>query len=185
MEKEVLNEINIKLRASIAVTTQNLQVSYEIENRSKEDIYVFDAMFRLEESPVIDSSLVYTVIENDLLTLFRGVLQIPEGLQVEAPDIPFARLLPTGGTHKSLIDAPAPLRFRHPYEWNDREEIRSTRKIRLQIGYVAAKDVNPRPKAKIVGQREVYYIEYRQVIDVQHFLETSAQNGKMQISVQP
>jgi hypothetical protein len=185
MREAVMNENGVKLRGSVAVTPRNLQASYEIENRSGADIYILDALFQLAAQPVVDPSLAYTVIEGDLLTLFRGFLRIPEGLQVEAPDIPFARLLPAGGILKGIIDAPLPLRFHHPYEWPDKPEIRPTHKVRLRVGYVAAKELNPRPVAKRVGAAELYYLSYRQVIDVQSFLETPEQEATVPILVKP
>jgi hypothetical protein len=181
-----MNEDAVKLHGSIALTARRLQASYEIENRSGEDIYVFDAMFRLVGGqPALDASLAYTVMEVDMLTLFRGVLRIPVGLQVEAPDVPFARLLPSGRTLTSTIDAPVPLPFHQPYEWHDREETLSMRRVRLRIGYAAAKDVVPRPAAKRVNEAVVYSVGYRQVIEVQHFLETPPQGGTVPVLVKP
>ena len=185
MENELINDKNVRLRESIVVTKEGLKVAYEIDNQSNEDIYVFDLMFRLAQGPVLDSSLVYTVVEDDLLTLFLGVLRIPEGLQVEIPDVPFARRLPAKETMKSVFKAPIPLPFRQPYEWNDREEMRFTSKIRLRIGYIFEKDLNPRPVMRKIGGVELFSVGYRQTIDVQRFLESQTSEVKMRVLVKP
>lgn len=185
MNQVIMNDNSVSLRCSFNRTAQRLQVAYKIENLSGVQIYVLDGMFRLEGEPILDSQLAYTIIEGDLLNLFRGILWIPENLQVEAPDMPFARLLLSGGKLKGVIDSPVPLAFHQPYEWNDKQELRITQHVRLRIGYLAAHEVNPPPVMKMLSGGEVFYPKYRQVINIQRFLETPAQDETLSVLVRP
>ncbi len=181
-----MNEGAITLRGSIAAADEKLRAVYEIENRSDEDVYVFDAIFRFRRGqPVIDNALVYTLIEHDSITLFRGVLRIPRGKQVEAPDVPFARFLPRGHKLTGAIDAPLPLRFHNPYEWPQHEEIRRFASARLRIGYITAQDLDPPAAAKIVSDETVYSIGYWQAIDTERFLETPVQHLEVTVRIVP
>jgi hypothetical protein len=184
VSQTTLNKVDF--RGSITATGPRFRASYEIENMLDEDIFILDVMFRLDDgSPVVDSSLFYTIIEGGLLTAFRGVIQIPEGMQVEVPDLPFARLLPAGKSLGGIIDAPLPLRFNQPYDWNDQVELRTTREVRLRIGYVIARDIDSAPPAFKLSDIEAYRLRYRDVIGVQCILETRAQSGVVDILVQP
>lgn len=180
-----INKNKIELEWSFTLTKQKLQIFYEIENLSGEDIYILDMMFHLTGKPILNSQLAYTLIKGDQLEFFRGILAIPENLFVEVPDLPFARLLRTGEKKQGIIDPPLPLIFHHPYKWNDHEELRTTHHIRLRIGYLVANKLNPQPIMKLVDGIEVYYPKYQEVVNVQHFLETSIQKGKVDILVKP
>ena len=185
MNSMMVNEMKAELQGSITLAPHQLEAAYEITNLSGEEIFVLDGLFRLEGTSKLDPSLVYTILEDDTLTLFRGLLPIPKGVQVEVPEVPYARLLPPGGTLKGTIRVSLPLPYNQPYEWNEREETRTAKKLRMRIGYVAAKDVNPRPAARTVSETEVYRLGYRQVVDIQHFLETPVQDGVIKIHVKP
>ncbi len=186
MNSGTIHAGGLELRATIAVSPPRLRVSYEVLNRSGQDIYVADAMFRLTAQGVtVDPALVYTILEDDTLTLFRGVVRIPALTQVEWPDLPFARLLPAGQTLAGTIDAAQPLDYHDPYVRPAKAELRTAAKLRLRIGWLAAKELNPPPAPKRVRGADLYRLEYFQVIDKQHLLETPLQEGSIRLRMQP
>lgn len=185
MNTTVVSEMKIELRSSMTINSHHMKVTYEIKNLSEEEIYLLDGLFRVDGSPKLDVSLVYTILEDDTLTLFRGLIEIPHGMQVEVAEVPYSRRLSTGGTLKGTIEASLPLRYNQPYGWNAREETRTARKVRLRIGYVSEKDLEQKPSAKIINGKEVYSLNYRQIVDVQHVLETPAQQEIVEIHVMP
>ena len=176
---------DIELRWSPALTGERLVVAYEIENRSQEDVYVFDAMFELKQGPRLNPSLAYTLIEGELLTLFRGVPRIPAGMQVEAPELPFARLLAAGATLSSTIDTTVPLPFNHPYQPHDHRDVRSIEGLRLRIGYARADDLIPPPEIRVIDGAKLYRVGYRAAVDVQRFLQTQPAAMAMRVVITP
>jgi hypothetical protein len=179
-----MNAGGVTIVGSLSSTDRALAGSYSIENRTGEDVYVLDVMYRLP-GPVLDDTLVYTILEADRLTLFRGVLRIPPGVQVEAPELPLARLLKAGASLTGKIDAPLPLRFSRPYQFNDTPGTRTAKTIGLRIGYVAARHLTRPPEAKKIGNVDVHRVSYRQVVDVQQFVELPHAPLQVQLSIKP
>lgn len=179
----MMNEKNIELQATIMLTAERLVATYEVRNMSDEDILVLDGLFRTEGVPVLDNSMAYTVLEGANLTLFRGVVPVPEGMQVESPEVPFARLLPAGESLKGTIEAPLPLALNDPYAMSVKEEIRSVKQARLRVGYLAAKDLDSKPGPRIIGTAKVDRVGYRQAVGIQHFAEIPFQDCVVTVHV--
>ena len=184
MDTETSDLEGVQLRASVVVSKEELRASYEVQNRSGQDIYVVDAMFRpTAAGPVLEPNLAYTVLEDDVLTLFRGIVRIPRGKQVEAPDLPLARLVAAGSSVTGTIEAPLPLAFHDPYAWPKKGEMRTAHKLRLRIGWLAAKDLDPAPAQRVVQGTELYSLRYFSAVDKQHFVETPVQDGSLMVLV--
>jgi hypothetical protein len=181
-----MSSVNVDIHAAISKSVERLEISYVLENRSSEDVYILDALFRMEHGAIVlDPSLAYTIVENDLLVLFRGVVRIPHGIQVEIPEMPLARLLKAGQKAKGEIISPLPLHYHNPYHWPEGEKTLYTRRICVRIGYVPAGGIQAPPQARKVNSTNLYRLSYREVVEGQNFSETGIQATDVHILQQP
>ena len=184
--KRTMNSEKLKLQVTLTATGNKLRMAYAAENKSGRDVYLLDAPYRLLNGyPTGDSILGYTIVERDMLTLLRGVLRIPEGLQVEIPEMPYARLLLAGQKRQGVVESSMPLAFNNPYDWVDHEQVYKVRKVRLRIGYVFMSQLAPQPESVNMDGEMVYRVTYRQVIDVQQFAETPFQDFSITLVQKP
>ncbi len=180
------NAGGLQLQATFTGGTQHLEVAYTLENKTGEDVYVFDGLFQAIPTGVaLDLSAAYTIIEDDLLTLFRGVVKIPPRVQVEAPEMPLARMLPKGEKLSGVIRAKLPLRYDYPYHWVKETKVARTLRVRLRIGCAPASAVQPLPGKAKSESETLYRIEYRQVIGIQQLVETPVQELALTVLLRP
>jgi hypothetical protein len=163
----------VRLEETLNITQSRIEIDYRLENPSSADLYVLDALFTLEDGrPAVRDSLVYTLMEGDSLRLVRAALPIPQGVQVEAPEMPYARRLPAGGTLAGRIAAPLPLRYQNPYDLSDGDTTWRCVHVRLVVGYAAASDL-PAPPARVeAGGADHYRIPYRAAMSAQKLVES-------------
>jgi hypothetical protein len=161
----------MKLEETLEVTPDRIEIAYRLENPSSADAYVLDALFTLDDGPPrIHDALVYTLVEGDLLRLVRAALVIPPGAQMEAPEMPYARRLPAGGTLTGRISAPLPLDYQDPYDLSDGDTTWRCVRVLLVVGYVPAPALDA-PPAKVDGA-DHYRIPYRAAMSAQKLVES-------------
>ena len=170
--------------ATIAATPEELSVSYYIENKGSANAYVLDALFELQDGrPRIEPSLVYTVVEGDALTLLKGVLPIPPGLQVEAPEVPYARLLAPSAALEASFRLAKPVRYRNPYHYVDEAEILSCARVRLRVGCITQQGLESLPEEVQVKEAKLYRFGYRQAVRLQKFVETPLKDDLVPVAL--
>ena len=185
MVNDVRTSDTLALQATFLSAGEQLDVSYTLDNRSDEDVYVLDRLFRVGQGGIsVDTSMVYTLVDGKMLTLFRGMVPSPYGTQVESPDVPLARLVRSGEKVTDSLRAKIPLRYDYPYQWINAPALVETHQIRLRIGYVRRQDV-PSPKPVVVNSIILYRVTYRQAREVQQLVETPHQELIMRTALQP
>lgn len=163
----------VRLEESLSVTQDRIVVDYRLENPTAVDFFVLDAIYTLEEGrPVVRDSLVYTQIQGDTLTLFRAALEIPPGVQVEAPEMPYARRLPAGSSLSGRIEAKLPLAYNNPYDFSGREETVACQRVRLVVGDIASQDLAETPAKVDLRGVDLYRISYRAAMSAQKLAES-------------
>ncbi len=166
----------VVVRATWTLGPTTLGLAYEVENRAGEDLYLLDAPFVLDHGMLTGAGFLgYMIREERVLTVCRGVLRIPDGLQVEAPEVPYARVLRSGNTVGSSVASPLPLAYSNPYEWADGKQTYHFSAIRLRIGFVRAGEWLKRSETRLLDGREVLRLHYRDIIDLQQFADSPEQ----------
>ena len=132
---------NVRLDARLAAKTgQTLAVEYRLSNLGTEAIFVLDNLLNRNDPRMgPDVTRSYTLLSGaGELVLFRGLLPVPEGLQVESPEVPYAQPLAAGQTVTRSFEFPAKLRSDHPYDDVSKAEVIEIRSLSLSVGFVAA-----------------------------------------------
>ena len=85
--------------------------AYTVENRSAYPVMVFDRVFltRPDGGRIVDADRAYIVVMADgMMLVDKLVPALPADRDVEAPEVPYARLVPAGGQLKgqALIGIP-------------------------------------------------------------------------------
>ncbi|MDD7973405.1 hypothetical protein [Roseinatronobacter alkalisoli] len=112
------DESAVRLQIEWSLAEDHLAARYNVENRSSETLLVFDRLYRTarsgERSVVPD--LAWRWLEADgRYIVAKYVPPIPEGMLLEAPELPYARLLPPGERLTGQVLLPVPLDEKWPY----------------------------------------------------------------------
>jgi len=164
---------SVQIGATLEVNDRQMSLVYRLRNASDVDLYVMDALFELKEGEVrIHDGLAYTLIDGRRLTLLRGVLAIPPNVQVEAPEMPYARLLPAHGTLDGRFQSSLPLEYNNPYDFSGGMATFDCTVVTLRIGYLSSRELSAPPR-RVPGRQESFFkIDYREAIQVQQLVET-------------
>jgi hypothetical protein len=95
-----------------------LEVSYRLVNHTRDDLCVFDKLYRtkLSGERVLDEHMAYVLLEDPAtLRLTRSVIAIPAGLKVEYPEVPYVTVLAPGKSLEGKVLLPVPVPETHPY----------------------------------------------------------------------
>jgi hypothetical protein len=172
----------LELDGKLQALDKEIVVSCRLINRGAEDLYIFDALYKVEDDKVVsDPALIYTVIQNQSLTLFKGVLEIPEGLQVEIPDVPYGRLLKSGQQYSTTFSVPVPVPYNNPYDFEEEEGFVVCEEVRFRIGYAGAASLKTEPKSIRLGAETLHKVRYHDVIGVQQFVETAPRKQRIAV----
>lgn len=112
--------ISLRLTADIRLTDKPaLVVRYRLENESREEVCVFDRFYRTLPSGerILDDDLAYVLFEDGrVIHVTRSAMRIPDGLKVESPEVPYARVVGPGQSVEGQVVVPVPVREVRPYQ---------------------------------------------------------------------
>ena len=174
----------IALDAELQLHQGRLLWRYHFRNASAHELVLMDLLFRLDPAPVLDATLAYTLIEDPVLTLFRGVLAVPPGVQVETPDMPLGRRVAAATVATGHVDLSLPLRLQHPYQWPPGPGSRRFDRLRLRLGFVVAADLAP--SSLQAASRDLHGVQalslrYRDVLPVQQVVQTPERQQSVEL----
>ncbi|MER3416570.1 MAG: hypothetical protein C4297_10210 [Gemmataceae bacterium] len=159
-------------------TPQQLHVSYRLQNKTNGDLCVFDRLYRTQPSGerIMDENMAYILFEKQVtLHITRSVIRIPDGLKVEYPEVPYARLLAAGATLEASFLLAVPVVEVHPYLeplMSDRAKERSCKSVYFSLGIAPKKpDLNLR-ELTAVG-KGIYAADYGPALMLQQVLKSS------------
>lgn len=140
------NTMNMPLNAKASFAGDKLQVSYSLTNSTAEDVLVFHALYTAKNgTAAVNEHLVYTTIENETLVVWKSVVPIPLGTQVEVPDVPYGTVLKAGSVLREVIKLNVPLRYHNPNSIVFKAEEVACKRITLRVGYAPLSSLNPAP----------------------------------------
>lgn len=172
----------VKLNAKAEIVGKNLNVSYEAENLSNEDVYLWDGMIGFDgPEKVVDHDRAYVFFEEpNTVRLIRANLPLPTTFKVGVKQILFARLLKARSNLSAKFSLLFPVREHSPYYEpmkEDEQELKKCSKIRLLVAWTLPKagmkiderDINGEKWFKIRG---VWDPPYQEVLEQFIPLET-------------
>jgi hypothetical protein len=157
LKQNSMNEDAIKqvvMRATAQDTSEALLISYEVENLSDRDLYLWDGMVGFEgTNKVVDKDTAYVFFEEPAtVRVLRADLPLPKLRRVGKKQILFARLLAAKTKLTGTIKLKHPVREDSPYyepPAEDDTEVKKCSRIRLLVGWTAPRqgmqitEVNP------------------------------------------
>jgi hypothetical protein len=111
--------LDASLTAEITlIDPQHLGVTYRLENTGRDELLVFDRLFRTAPSGerALDETMAYVQLQPpDLIHVTRSTIPIPPGVKVEHPEVPYASILAPGKSLSGKAVVAVPVREDHPY----------------------------------------------------------------------
>lgn len=168
-----VNENSVALDCRIAESgPQELHIQYRLVN-SGPAIYVLDHILnRVDGSLGPDARRAYTfVTDHSQLVLLKGLLPVPDGLQVELPEVPYASFVDANSAIANAFDIPRVLSYDNPYDYEFRREVIVIKRAVLRIGFVPADAVAGRGQEVKMAGKTLFRFQYRDLIGRQRFVE--------------
>jgi hypothetical protein len=142
MSEDTIKQVTIT--ATAENTAEALVVSYQVENKTDQALYLWDQMIGWKgNEKVIDHDIAYVFFEEPkTVRLIRADLPLPQLRLVGRKEIPYARVLPPRGTLSGKIVLKHPVKEYSPYYEPMTEEGRELRKcseVRLMVGWTPPK----------------------------------------------
>lgn len=142
---EELNLTGVTLQAKAEQSESQLTVEYEVENHSKQVIYLWDRMVGYnEDGQIIDPDIAYIFFdEPKTVDIIRADLPPPQKIRVASKEIPFVRTIDARSKVAGKIVLALPLVEFSPYYPPAEEENMETRHcsmIRLLLGWSEFRD---------------------------------------------
>ena len=121
--------------------TQSFRVDYRVTNTGNESVFILDQILNRSDGRMgPDPSRAYTLLgATGELVLFKGMLPIPDGLQVESPEIPYAQLLDAGKSATGSFEMSKIIPYDNPYDYEGAAEAIEIKSVTLQVGFVPSR----------------------------------------------
>ena len=131
---------DVFLTANIEKKEKELKIEYTISNGLDCEIFIFNRLFQTdrEGNRTLDPNVCYvTILDDEMVCISKELTEIPEGLKVEAPEIPYLTRISPMETFKESINLTLPLHINTPYinPYFKTKKITKER-IKLIIGYI-------------------------------------------------
>lgn len=127
-----------ELKADVRVADDRLILAYRLGNPGPTPLLVFDRLYQTARSGArtVDPALAYVAIEDGRLVALKAFVPPPPDIDVEMPDVPYARLLAPGGSLAGTAGVWLPAR---PFLPHARVEAHggTAHGVELRIGYAA------------------------------------------------
>jgi len=149
---------------------QTLRIQYRLQN-SGPAIFVLDQILNRADGRLgPDPKRIYTfVVDGSELVLLKGLVPVPEGVQVEFPEVPYARLVEANATLAGEFEIPTVVLYDNPYDPDVRNEVVAIKRALLRVGFVPAVAGGGQVVQTSLG--DFYRLRYRDVVDRQRFVD--------------
>ena len=108
----------VKVQISVVeATSDRLGVQYTVVNTAGHKIYLFNRLFitDMKGQRTLDPNRVYAEINGTTLHLAKQLVEIPPGMLVEYPVVPYLNRLDPGESFKETLTLALPIRENQPY----------------------------------------------------------------------
>jgi len=178
---------DVTIESNVALSSDSISIDYNFHNQSNKDLFLFNAQYELVDGkPIINISKCYTLVQNQDLVFFKGILPIPKYVQVEIPDMPYARKIAPGEKISENFKISFPVIFNNPYEMIEKEEVAPILKSSIQLGYLFNDNEISKKYGKIELDGKIFYkFNYFDVINKQQVISSGQFTGKYYIVKKP
>jgi hypothetical protein len=161
---------------------QTLRVQYRLQNAGP-PIFVLDQILnKADGRRGPDPQRVYTfVVDGDQLVLLKGLVPLPEGVQVEFPDVPYGRLVEANASLTGAFELPTVVPYDNPYDFDARKEIVVIKRALLRVGFVPADAVASRAQPVQAAQGTFYRFRYHDLVGLQRFVDCPLGTVELQL----
>ncbi len=170
MEKQ--NQVKLSVEI-VNRTNKELVLHYEVRNNLPEDIYLLNRLYHtdVKGNRTIDPNLVYITFENKTVYLSKKMIEVPEEIDVECPEIPYLTLLKRGEIYGEMLNIPVPLKKYTPYIMQaKKEKFKMCSEIVFSIGYFISQEDTEIVQFEEEGNK-VLEIDYENVVGIQKIIE--------------
>lgn len=134
----------VKLNADAVISGDKLTVTYDVENLTDSDVYIWDGMIGFEgPDKIVDHDRAYIFFEEpETVRMIRGELPSPTTIKIGVKQILFARLLKARSKLGTKFSVPYPLKEHSPYFEplkEEEQELKKCSRIRLMVGWISPK----------------------------------------------
>jgi hypothetical protein len=134
------NPDDLSLTGTLVADGRSARLAYEVTNKTVGTIYLFNVLHLEfdEASYPIDPAGCYVEVRNGRVILSKKIIEPPDGVDVETPNIPFVTRLLRGQTFAETVTLALPLKAHTPYD-DSPEPAEQARVVRLpadfELGY--------------------------------------------------
>jgi hypothetical protein len=136
----------VKVQASVfEVGTDGLGVQYVVTNTAGHEVYLFNRLFvtDIKGQRTLDPNRAYAEVRGTTLHLAKQLVEIPPGMLVEFPVVPYLTRLDPGESLEEKMEFELPIREDQPYMTvpfgaNEREV--TCEELVFTIGYFVARE---------------------------------------------
>ena len=179
----MVNEGSVALEGRLVKSGPQMhRVEYRLQNKGPA-IFVLDQILnRADGSRGPDPNRAYTfVVDGDQLVLLKGLLPVPPELQVELPEVPYARRLEANAARTGAFELPTVAAYDNPYDPDVRNEIVVIKRALLRVGFVPADAVAGRGQPVETAQGTCYRFRYRELVGLQRFVDCPLGEAELQL----
>ncbi|MFB9151318.1 hypothetical protein ACFFU4_16320 [Roseovarius ramblicola] len=143
---------SVTLRVDWTITDALIAAQYEVLNAGAQQFLVFDRLYETARSGTrtVHPELAYTRLDaTGILGIEKLVPPLPEDIDIEQPELPYARLLDPGASLTGRVAVARPVRLNPAYpQGYAMTEADSASAVMLRIGYApfeedaAARQIN-------------------------------------------
>jgi len=136
----------------------SLRLRYRTGNPWGRELYLVNRLFATDPTGAIalDPNRVYVTVKDGALHLAKMFVEVPDGMDVECPEVPFLTMLQPGEAFAEEFDLPLPARLTWPYEpfrpGVPREEVAICERIDFSLGYFLPRERTWVTKTEVAGQ---------------------------------
>jgi hypothetical protein len=137
----------------------SLRLRYRTGNPWGRELYLVNRLFATDPTGAIafDPNRVYVTVEDGTLHLAKQFVEVPEGMDVECPEVPFLTMLQPGEAFAEEFELPLPTRVVWPYEpfrsGVTRDEATTCEQIDFALGYFLPRERAWVTEVEVGGQR--------------------------------
>lgn len=135
---QVEDDVVLEL-ARLDVRASELVLSFRVTNNGSVAAYLLNALFHRRGAAgwEVDRNLVYaSVDEGSILQLKKQLVEVPEDIDVEYPEVPFATPLAPGAVFEETVVIPLPVEPADPYRPQPRTDPYDATGVSFTLGYV-------------------------------------------------
>jgi hypothetical protein len=167
---------SVTLRLDWAITDTQIAAQYEVLNDGTQQLLVFDRLYETARSGTrtVQPELAYTSVEaTGMLGIEKLVAPLPEDIDIEQPDLPYARLLGPGDSLTGRATVARPVRLHPPYpQGYSLTKASRASAVMLRLGYAPFEEAAA-PRAIRANEETLYSVRHAWARPRQRLLESA------------